>query len=90
MVHAAGMGLAAFQPVQTGPAIRPHAIADDVLDYAKFAATPPEHTPFAYLVVPGFVRPDAAAAAGRDFPDGLPAGVLPAPFIRWTTRSADC
>lgn len=54
-------------------------IADDVLDYAKFAATPPVRAPFAHLVVPGFVRPAAAAAAGRDFPHSDLPGVLPAP-----------
>ncbi len=39
-----------------------------VLDLAAFGATPLVREPFDYLVLPGFVRPEALAAVNADFP----------------------
>lgn len=50
-----------------------------MLDYSRFAATPPVRTPFEYLIVPGFVQPAAAAEASAGFPAPDVPGVLPAP-----------
>ncbi len=50
-----------------------------MIDYAKFAATPLERAPFDHIVVPGFVRPEAVAAAGARFPGPDLPGVLPVP-----------
>jgi len=50
-----------------------------MLDYAKFAATSLVRAPFEFLVVPGFVRPEAAAEANVSFPAPDMPGVLPAP-----------
>jgi hypothetical protein len=38
------------------------------LDLDALAATPLQRAPFEYVVVPGFVRPEAEAAIERDFP----------------------
>jgi SM-20-related protein len=45
----------------------------DIFDYGALEATPLRHDPFDHLVVAGFVRPDSAAAIGRDYPriDGV-------------------
>jgi hypothetical protein len=37
-------------------------------DVDAFHATPLQRKPFDYLVVPGFIRPDALAALNRDYP----------------------
>jgi SM-20-related protein len=50
-----------------------------MIDYATFVATPLVRTPFDHLVVPGFVRPEAAIAANASFPAPDLPGVLPAP-----------
>lgn len=50
-----------------------------MIDYAKFATTPLVRSPFDFLVVTGFVRPEAAAAANESFPAPDMPGVLPAP-----------
>ena len=50
-----------------------------MIDFATFAATPLVRAPFEYLVVPGFVRPAAAAAANASFAAPDVPGVLPAP-----------
>ena len=52
---------------------------DDIIDYAKFAATSLTREPFTYIVVPGFVRAEAVAAASAAFPGPELPGVLPAP-----------
>lgn len=39
-----------------------------MLDVDAFHATPLQRKPFDYLVVPGFIRPDALAALNRDYP----------------------
>lgn len=52
---------------------------DDVLDYDGFAAVTAAREPFQYLVMPGFVRPAALAAAAAAFPGPDLPGVLPAP-----------
>lgn len=52
---------------------------DDVMDCAKFATTPLVREPFDFIVVPGFIRPRAVAAASAAFPAHDLSGVLPAP-----------
>ena len=42
--------------------------ASEMFDLAAFAAAPLQTDPFDYLIVPGFIRPDALAALNRDFP----------------------
>jgi SM-20-related protein len=39
-----------------------------MFDVDAFHATPLQRKPFDYLVVPGFIRPDALAALNRDYP----------------------
>jgi SM-20-related protein len=50
-----------------------------MLDYHRLAATPLQHEPFQYLVVPGFVPRPVALAAAAAFPGPDLPGVLPAP-----------
>jgi len=52
---------------------------DAVIDYAAFGAAPLQREPFDYVVAPGFVSPEAAAAASASFPGPDLPGVLPAP-----------
>jgi SM-20-related protein len=40
----------------------------DAIDLAAFAATALVRQPFEYLLVPGFIRPEARAAVNADFP----------------------
>lgn len=49
------------------------------IDFAAFAAAPLQRAPFDFLVVPGFLPPEAAAKAAADFPGPDLPGVLPAP-----------
>lgn len=49
----------------------------DVFDFAAFDRTPLRRDPYEHLVVSGFVRPEAAAAIGRDFPQIEDAGSHP-------------
>jgi hypothetical protein len=39
-----------------------------LFDFTAFDATPLARDPFDYLIVPGFLRPEALAALNRDFP----------------------
>jgi hypothetical protein len=43
--------------------------AETLFDLDALRDAPVKHDPYSYLVVPNFVRPDALAAIGRDFPD---------------------
>ena len=61
----------------SGPVISPW--ADGLIDYRRFAATPLQREPFAYIVVPDFVPRWVAVEAGEAFPDPDLPGVLPAP-----------
>jgi SM-20-related protein len=47
------------------------------LDMVAFRATPRATEPFEYLVVPGFVRPDACARINADYPDISVRGSFP-------------
>jgi SM-20-related protein len=47
------------------------------LDLAAFASTPLVRQPFEYLIVPGFIRPEARAAIHADFPRIDTAGSFP-------------
>lgn len=49
-----------------------------VIDAAAFAGTRPTRTPFPHLVLPGFVLPEACAAARVAFPDSGHGGIAPA------------
>jgi len=40
-----------------------------MLDFAAFDAAPLQHDPFDFLVVPGFIKPDALEATNRDYPE---------------------
>jgi hypothetical protein len=51
----------------------------ELLHYDLLERAPVVQTPFQYLVVPGFVPPDAAVAAAASFPGPAMPGVLPAP-----------
>lgn len=48
------------------------------LDLARFEATPLQHAPFDFLIVPGFLRPEALPAVERDFPTIASGGSFPA------------
>jgi len=50
-----------------------------MIDAAAFAAAPLVTVPFPFLVVPGFLPPEAATAAAASFPARDLPGVLPAP-----------
>ncbi|MGE0226190.1 MAG: 2OG-Fe(II) oxygenase [Acetobacteraceae bacterium] len=54
-------------------------LADDVIDLARFHATPLVRVPFDHIVVPGLVPRERALAAARAFPGPDLPGVLPAP-----------
>jgi SM-20-related protein len=47
------------------------------LDMVAFRATPRTTEPFEYLVLPGFVRPDACARINADYPDISERGSFP-------------
>jgi hypothetical protein len=47
----------------------PAPYAGPLFDFEAFNATPLVHDPFDYLIVPGFIRPEALDALNRDFPE---------------------
>jgi hypothetical protein len=47
------------------------------LDIAAFRAAPLNHEPFDYLILPGFVHPEALAAMEKDYPEIPGAGSFP-------------
>jgi hypothetical protein len=51
------------------------------IDLAKLDATPLDTTPFEYLVVRDFVRPERAAEIGADFPEIRQPGSFPLPSV---------
>ncbi|WP_252181334.1 2OG-Fe(II) oxygenase [Azospirillum sp. B4] len=53
--------------------------ADGVLNLAGLRAAVPAQAPFPHMVMTGFIGPDVAAAARRDFPDSPHGGLVPAP-----------
>jgi hypothetical protein len=53
------------------------------LDLAAFRATPLVREPFPYLIVPGFVRPEARAALQADYPQIEEPGSFPADGLRY-------
>jgi hypothetical protein len=53
------------------------------LDLAAFQATPLNRQPFEYLIVPGFIRPEAREAIIRDFPALGEPGSFPANMLRY-------
>ena len=57
--------------------------ATDLLDLEALRAADAAHDPFDYVIVPGFVRPDAVAAAGHDFPRIGRAGSFPLKALRY-------
>lgn len=54
----------------------------DYLDIARFAATPLVRDPFPYLIVPGFLRPEAMAAVTTDYPEIAKPGSFPTSEIK--------
>jgi SM-20-related protein len=69
-------------------------VADDVMEQAAPAAQPSidigalrrtavQSAPFPYLIVPGFVRAQALAQIGTDFPKISQAGSFPLPTLRY-------
>jgi hypothetical protein len=52
-----------------------------MLDLDKFRATPLEHEPYEYLVVEGFVRPEAVTAIQADYPHVGRPGSWPLPTV---------
>jgi hypothetical protein len=55
----------------------------DGLDLAAFRATPLTDRPFPYLVVPGFIRPEARPAINADFPQIDSPGSFPTRQLRF-------
>jgi hypothetical protein len=53
------------------------------LDLAAFRATPLNRQPFEYLIVPGFVRPEARAGIHVDYPKIYGPGSFPAQVLRY-------
>jgi SM-20-related protein len=53
-----------------------------LLDLAAFERTPLTREPFPHLVVPGFLRPEALASIGTDFPVISHAGLTPLSELR--------
>lgn len=51
---------------------------DGLIDIDAFARAEVARTPFPYLVLPGFLHPEAAAAARTAFPDSGHGGIAPA------------
>ncbi|MDE1145223.1 MAG: 2OG-Fe(II) oxygenase [Azospirillaceae bacterium] len=68
----------ALSPSAT-PHSPPHSRTDGVLNLAGLCALSPATVPFPHLVMNGFIPPDVAAAARRDFPDSPHGGLVPAP-----------
>lgn len=54
-----------------------------MLDLAAFAAAPLIREPFPYLVLPGFVRPEARAAVHADYPAVETPGSFPLSEVRY-------
>lgn len=59
------------------------------LDLAAFRATPLVHEPFAYLVLPGFVKPEARAAINAGYPDIKRPGSFPLSELSYGPAFAD-
>jgi hypothetical protein len=53
------------------------------VDVDAFRKAPLVHEPFAYAIVPGFVRADAMEAIQRDFPEISLPGSFPLPTLRY-------
>jgi hypothetical protein len=53
-----------------------------VLDLVALRSTPLNHEPFPYLIVPGFVRPEALAAVHADYPSIEGPGSFPLSEVR--------
>lgn len=62
-------------PSATSPAV--------LLDIGALVATTAMRDPFEYLIVPGFVRAEAVAAASRDFPHIARCGSFPLKSLRY-------
>jgi SM-20-related protein len=59
------------------------------LDLAEFRATPLVHEPFEYLVLPGFVKPEARAAINAGYPDIKRPGSFPLSELSYGPAFAD-
>jgi SM-20-related protein len=59
------------------------------LDIEALERAPVQTEPFAYLIVPGFVRAEALAAIRRDFPEIEHAGSFPLTSLRYGPAFAD-
>lgn len=59
------------------------------LDLAAFCATPLVREPFEYLIVPGFVKPEARAAVNRDYPQVPDLGSFPLERLEFGTAFKD-
>jgi SM-20-related protein len=55
----------------------------EALDFEAFERTPLATAPFPYLIVPGFVRPEARAAIHRDYPEITKPGSFPTGELRY-------
>jgi hypothetical protein len=51
------------------PTAQAAAVVGPLFDFEAFEATPVAHDPFDYLIVSGFIRPEALDALNRDFPE---------------------
>ena len=57
--------------------------AADLIDLDRLAATPLQTEPFPHLIVPGFLKPDAAQAVRRDFPAIATGGSFPTAALQY-------
>jgi hypothetical protein len=53
------------------------------LDLAAFRATPLTKEPFDYLILPGFLKPEARAAINADYPEVIRPGSFPLSEVRY-------
>ena len=53
------------------------------LDLEAFAATPLQHEPFDYLILPGFLRPQALPAIHEDYPSVPKSGSFPVGEVKY-------
>jgi hypothetical protein len=56
---------------------------NDILDLARFAATPLRRAPFDHLIVPGFIAREALPALAADFPPIAKGGSYPPETLRF-------
>jgi len=64
-------------------------MSDLPIDLAAFAAAPLTREPFPFVMVPGFVKPEAMAAINRDYPLVTHPGSFPLPTLSYGPAFAE-